>query len=150
MIGYSIIGAALVAGTVIVHALGTVLLIRLLAPHKTGQTAAPTWQRASKVLIGTVMLLLVLHLIEIVVWAVAYLLLDPGSDLPTFGDAIYFSLVTYTTLGYGDITLSGPWRVMSGIEALNGMLLAGWSTATLFVVVQKVMQAYRLQPGDSP
>jgi hypothetical protein len=75
-------------------------------------------------------------------------LLDCGGDLPTFGDAICFSLVTYTTLGFGDITLTGPWRVMTGIEALNGMLLAGWSTATLFVVVQKVMQAYRLQPDE--
>ncbi len=56
--------------------------------------------------------------------------------------------MTYTTLGYGDITLSGPWRIMSGIEAINGVLLAGWSTAALFALVQKILQAYQTKAKE--
>ena len=61
-------------------------------------------------------------------------------DLETFETAVYFSFVTFTTLGYGDITLSESGRVLSGIQALNGILLVGWSTAVLFAVVQKLWQ----------
>jgi len=47
-------------------------------------------------------------------------------------------VVTFTTLGYGDITLpEQEWRMLSGIEALNGILLVGWTTAFLFAVVQR-------------
>ena len=55
-----------------------------------------------------------------------------------FSDFIYMSFVTLTTLGYGDITLvAHEWRLLSGIEALNGILLVGWTTALLFLVVQR-------------
>jgi choline-glycine betaine transporter len=53
-------------------------------------------------------------------------------------EAVYFSFVTFTTLGYGDITLSEGFRVLSGIQALNGIILVGWSTAMIFSVVQHV------------
>ncbi len=61
----------------------------------------------------------------------------PENVLDSFEEATYFSFVTFTTLGYGDITLAGAWRILSGIEALNGVLLLGWSTALLFAVVQR-------------
>ena len=147
MIKYALIGTALLAVTVIIHAIGTLVLVRLLAPHRSALDSGPRWGQILKILIGTVLLLLFLHLAEILVWAVAFLRMEIGSDLQSFEEAAYFSFVTYTTLGYGDITLSGPWRIMSGIEALNGVLLAGWSTALLFGLVQKILQSIHLQ-GD--
>lgn len=45
--------------------------------------------------------------------------------------------VTFTTLGYGDIVLGPEWRLLSGIEAINGIVLFGWSTAFLFAIVQR-------------
>jgi voltage-gated potassium channel Kch len=93
-----------------------------------------------RILTETAILLLVLHVVEIVLWAAAYLLLLPPSEVTTFEEAVYFSFVTFTTLGYGDITLSGTWRILSGIEALNGILLVGWSTALLFAVMQRIWQ----------
>ena len=54
--------------------------------------------------------------------------------------AIYFSLVTFTTLGYGDITISSTNRILSGFEAMNGILLLGWTTAMMFSVIQFVMR----------
>jgi voltage-gated potassium channel len=128
----------LVAATVGIHAAGTHALIRslvrrfadpdgLIKPHKT--VSAVIW---------TAIVLLVLHVIEIYLWALAHLFLVPGDQMDTLEEALYFSFVTYTTLGYGDITLAEyDWRVLSGIEALDGILLAGWSTALLFVVVQR-------------
>ena len=77
-------------------------------------------------IISTAVTLLMLHVVEVVVWAVAYRVLDPISSLDTFEKAMYFSVVTFTTLGYGDITLpEQEWRMLSGIEALNGILLVG-------------------------
>jgi hypothetical protein len=56
---------------------------------------------------------------------------------------VYFPAVTFTTLGYGDITLSSEqWRVLTGIEALNGVLLLGWSTALLYAVVHRTWSGY--------
>jgi hypothetical protein len=86
----------------------------------------------------TAIVLLLLHMIEVVVWALAYLLLLPGDHLGTFEKATYFSVVTFTTLGYGDITLlEHHWRLLSGIESLIGVVLIGWTTALLFMVVQR-------------
>ena len=71
-------------------------------------------------------------------WAVFYLVITPVKEIGTFEEAVYFSAVTFTTLGYGDITLADHhWRLLSGAEALNGVLLAGWSTALLFAVFQR-------------
>ena len=89
------------------------------------------------VLAQTALILVLLHVVEVAAWALAYLLM-PGSGLTSFGDAIYFSFVTFTTLGYGDITLPGPERMLTGIESLNGVLLVGWSTALSFAVIQHI------------
>ena len=82
--------------------------------------------------------LVFLHTIEIMVWAGVYEVLVPVGELADFEAALYFSFVTFTTLGYGDITLSEGYRLLSGIQALNGILLVGWSTALMFAVVQNV------------
>ena len=68
-------------------------------------------------------------------------MLVPAGELADFEAAVYFSFVTFTTLGYGDITLSEGYRLLSGIQALNGILLVGWSTALMFAVVQKIWQS---------
>lgn len=98
------------------------------------------WQgrMAIAILIRTVLILIALHTIEIMLWAGSYIVLTPDGELASFEEAVYFSFVTFTTLGYGDITLSEGWRILSGIEALNGILLIGWTTAMLFAVVQRM------------
>jgi voltage-gated potassium channel Kch len=86
---------------------------------------------------STGVVLLALHLLQALAWAVAFLVLPGTPQTRSFEEAAYFSIVTFTTLGYGDITLDANWRLLSGIEAMNGILLAGWSTALLFSVVQR-------------
>ena len=58
--------------------------------------------------------------------------------MPGFRDALYFSLVTYTTLGYGDVTLNAEWRVLAAFEAVNGIIMFGWTTALIVAVVQRL------------
>lgn len=87
--------------------------------------------------IMTAIILTVLHAVEIMLWAIGYLVMVPDPQLDTLEAAFYFSAVTFTTLGYGDITLDSAWRVLSGIQAINGILLVGWSTAFIFAVIQR-------------
>ena len=92
------------------------------------------------------LVLLLLHFVEIVMWAVTYLLLPGLTELVSLEQALYFSFVTFTTLGYGDITLGQAWRVLSGVEATTGILLFGWSTAMLFLVVQRSWSMVQVRP----
>ncbi len=137
MLKYSLLGVLLVAITVIIHAVGTTLWLRRLSIHFAGVADLHHLSRSLRILVGTIVVLTILHTLQIIVWALAYLYLLPENVLDTFEEATYFSFVTFTTLGYGDITLTGAWRIISGIEALNGVLLLGWSTALLFTVVQR-------------
>jgi hypothetical protein len=137
MLRLSLIGSALIAVTVVIHAVGTTAWVR----HLTGKYTSKTFRdgrRATIVLVNTALIAFALHTLEIVIWAGAYLLFEPVNELASFEEAVYFSFVTFTTLGYGDITLSEGWRLLSGIEALNGILLVGWTTAMIFAVVQNV------------
>jgi hypothetical protein len=140
MLRLSLIGSALIAITVVIHALGTTAWVLYLARKHDGDSL---WigRRAILVLVNTALIVFALHTLEIVLWAGVYQTLIPVNELASFEEAVYFSFVTFTTLGYGDITLSDGWRLLSGIEALNGILLVGWTTAMIFSVVQNIWRA---------
>lgn len=78
------------------------------------------------------------------VWAWAILYVSLGA-LDRIDTAVYFSTVTFTTLGYGDITLDDEWRVLSSFQAANGLLMFGWSTALIFAGVQWIYE-HRVSP----
>ena len=69
------------------------------------------------------------------VWALAYDLLGV---FPTFEESLYFSIVTYTTLGYGDVILPHEWRILSGMTSTNGFLNFGLITALLIEALRQV------------
>jgi|JI6StandDraft_1071083.scaffolds.fasta_scaffold782976_1 hypothetical protein len=71
-------------------------------------------------------------IVEIWTWALFYYFFDVIVDLES---ALYFSTVTFTTVGYGDVVLDKGWRILSSVEALNGFLLFGWSAAFIFEIV---------------
>ena len=137
MLRLSLIGAALIVITVVIHAFGTTIWVRHLK-REYANVRIEHFRQAIAILIKTVLIVFVLHITEILVWPGAYQVLLPLDELGSFEQAVYFSFVTFTTLGYGDITLSEGWRVLSGIEALNGILLVGWTTAMIFSVVQAI------------
>ncbi len=131
-----LIGALMIAVTVVLHAVGTTAWVRHLV-RRHGRSDG-SWRPAAIywVMISTALVMLLLHIAEVVLWATAYWTFVPD-ELESFEEATYFSFVTFTSLGYGDITLSSKWRLLSGIEALNGILLAGFSTALLFGVLAR-------------
>jgi hypothetical protein len=76
-----------------------------------------------------------LHLAEILLWAALYAIAGAMHD---FTSASYFSAVTYTTTGYGDLVLPEDWRLAGAIEALAGILMCGLSTGMFFAVFSKM------------
>jgi len=80
---------------------------------------------------------LLAHLFEIAVWALVFLLVGEFHD---FGIAYYHCAVNYTTLGYGDIIMSPSWRLLGPLEAANGILIFGVSTAMIFAVIVRLTQ----------
>ena len=137
MLEFILIGLLLIVVTVTIHASGTTLWMRFLlrrySAHDGMWKPRDRWQ----VFVFTSVVLLALHFFEIFLWALTYLCLSAITQLQTLEHALYFSLITFTTLGYGDITLGPDSRILSGIEAMNGILLFGWSTAFFFSVIQR-------------
>jgi voltage-gated potassium channel Kch len=70
--------------------------------------------------------------------------------LPTFEEAIYFSIVTFTTVGYGEIVLDREWRQLATFEAVNGWIIFGWATALMMVVIQRLYQRNSADGADQP
>ena len=124
-------GSLLIVLTVFVHSAATRTVIALVN-RKAGKDTP--FRRT--VYIDAVILLLVLAtLVEGGIWAVAYRL---NGSFAHFEEALYFSLVTYATLGYGDIVIEGPHRLLSGLEAVTGVIMLGWSTALVVIVIREV------------
>jgi voltage-gated potassium channel Kch len=73
--------------------------------------------------------------VESVVWAVTYLVLGAIEGLE---NAIYFAIVTYTTLGYGDVVLEQQWQLLAAFSSINGIIMFGWSTAIVLAAVQNI------------
>jgi len=86
----------------------------------------------------------VVALLEALAWASVYLAFGALKGLE---QALYFSLVTFTTLGYGEIVLDERWRLLASFEAANGIIMFGWSTAIVMAVVHRV---YLADKGASP
>jgi hypothetical protein len=92
------------------------------------------------VMIPTVSVLMATHALEVMVWSLAYLVVDAA---PADADRVYFAFVNYATLGYGDIVPLPRWRLLGPITAMNGVLLFGWSTAVIFAVLERTMARVR-------
>jgi hypothetical protein len=76
--------------------------------------------------------------LEVWLWALLYLFNPLVSTLPNLETAFYFSMVTFTTLGYGDVVLTGQWRTLASIQAANGVIIFGWTTALIFYFIQHI------------
>ncbi len=126
---------------VVVHALViTALLSRLTRIRR--RTVVRFW-RATWELIRIALWILAAHLLEIGIWAG---FLTHQQMFADFTTAFYFSAVTYTTVGYGDVVLPGTWRLFAAVEGLTGILMCGWSTGVFFAVVSAMYSSQRAEP----
>lgn len=94
--------------------------------------------RTALALVVATLWLMLAHIIGVWIWAATFLILGIFSSLEP---ALYFSIVSFTTLGFGDIIITEQWRLLSGIAAANGLLLFGLSTAFLADFLGKIRRA---------
>ena len=118
--------------TTVTHAGAMMLAFKLIKPKE-----AYSERRLTRVyrVSGVVIIMFMAALLEVLAWAITYLGLNALQGLEK---AVYFSMVTFTTLGYGEIVLDEQWRLLASFEAANGILMFGWSTAIVIAIVQRV------------
>jgi Ion channel len=98
----------------------------------------PSCPPQSAILVLTIAFALVAHLIEIALWAVLFVICG---EFKEFAGAYYHSAVNYSTLGYGDVIMSPSWKLLGPLEAADGSLMFGVSTAMVFAVIQRLILA---------
>lgn len=129
--------------TVSVHALMLGGVRRRLSRRIEGKSYDHHQVRETLVISATVISLSLTHLMEIVIWAVGYTLLGA---IPSFGDAFYFSITTYTTVGAIGVNIAPAFRSLAGFESLIGPMMIAWSTAFLVEFVTRM----RGKPENQP
>jgi Ion channel len=138
MLSKLLVAWCLMAVCVTIHATGLASVMRWRRGLPNTAQGVWPWTWLSIRLAGWIILL---HLIEIALWAFYYAWTLAMPDLQS---ALYFSAVTYTTTGYGDLVLPPEWRLLGGVEALTGILMCGWSTGFFFAVFIRMLPA---KPG---
>jgi voltage-gated potassium channel len=140
-----ILGFALMVGAVAIHLLGGLAAIlhlrRRVAAQAGDSTLFALW-----VLVELFAALLLLHLMQVSLWALLYWW-RIGWD---FNTALYFSTVTYATIGYGDVVPPPQWRLVAVTEGLTGVLMLGWSSALVFAVVVRLLETAGRAPKGPP
>ena len=134
-------GTIVIALTVVIHTFGLIAVTRVMA----WMTARFRMNgRRSRVLamITVVFGLFAIMTVEVWVWAAAFVLTGSFDD---FATALYFSTVTFSTLGYGDVLPHEEWRLFTALEGVHGFLLIGWSAAYL---VAAGMRVGPFKPGE--
>jgi hypothetical protein len=126
----------LLAITVAVHSTGLVLMLRWIVG--SGALAGVRLLASTWLLIRVVWSLMALHVIEIGVWAAFYWW---QGCMPDIESAIYFSGVTYASIGYGDLLLPVEWRFFGPVEGLAGILMCGLSTGFFFATMSQIHRA---------
>ena len=130
----------LVGGTVsicniTIHSLVMALVVRVARATGSKKRSHPAL-RLIATMIATVSVLMAAHVLEVFVWALAYVIVGAA---PAGTSLVYFAFVNYATLGYGDVIPVEGWRLLGPITAMNGALLFGWSTAVIFQVLHRTM-----------
>lgn len=132
------IATLMVLLTVGIHGGGLLILARILRLEREGERLehiSPTSLQGIAATFSVVLGLFLLHGLEIWAYAALYLVLDAMPDLQM---AVYFSTITYSTIGYDDKGLPQAWSLVAAIEGINGVILLGWSTAFFVSLVGRL------------
>jgi hypothetical protein len=135
MLRQFLVGGGVSVVNIAIHALVMTMVVGVARAASAKNRPYPSLFLTA-VMIPTVSVLMVTHALEVIVWSLAYSIVDaapPGTDL------VYFAFVNYATLGYGDVVPVARWRLLGPITAMNGALLVGWSTAVIFEVLRRAL-----------
>ncbi|WP_298470264.1 potassium channel family protein [uncultured Erythrobacter sp.] len=130
------LAALLIAATIFIH-YETLRLVSLGATDLNVRPRMRMWMMLSGALLS--------HLVHIALYAVGFILMEfefglgtiAGPDSGIYNDAFYFSITSYTTLGIGDIYPTGQVRLLSGIEALNGLVMVTWTASMTYLHMER-------------
>lgn len=130
-----LLGLSVSTVAMLVHLLATLALVKLEAPFGH-RFRTRVHLRLTVALVSAYVLLMTAHMLEVALWGAVY----DGLGLVTrTEDAFYSAFVNYTTLGYGDSLLTTRTRLLGPFASANGILMFGWSTAVLVLVVQRFL-----------
>jgi voltage-gated potassium channel len=132
--------AMIVSVCLLLHVAGILLMAEWLLRHREHLEQNAGWLRHATILILLFSGIMFLHFIETNLWAGFYYARGLFNDFET---SLYFSLTSYTTIGYGDVLLPQKWRLLGAIEGISGVLLCGISTAFIFAVISAILQMQR-------
>jgi hypothetical protein len=129
----TLLGTLMMILTTGVHPVSTIVSLRVLSGWLHGRHNGHSYN-AITLIAGTIHMFFAAALIEVGLWGGAYPAIGAVAGVET---SIYHSMVTFTTLGYGDVVLSDRWRLLSSLQAANGIIMFGWTTAVVMAVVQR-------------
>jgi hypothetical protein len=136
MLSPLLLGTGLLFASMLSFTVAIVLVVNLMSRViRAGYSGESIWKNVAIMIVITFVMAAV-HLLEIALWATAFC---ASGEVSTFDKAFYFSAENYTSLGYGDIVLSDRWRLLGPLEAINGLLLFGLSTAVMFAVLSRLV-----------
>ena len=130
-----VVSTLMVALTVVIHFLGLLGLLFLLRRRGARFRAQESVVGQGLLIVLTVFGLFAIHAVEIWLYAAFYVAVGAEPDLET---ALYFSTVSFSSLGFGDVLMPLEWRLVSAIEGVNGLILIGWSTAFLMSLMARL------------
>ena len=135
MIAQVLIGGFMIVLTATTAGGGFFFVERLLMRHSSWLATPPFIGKRLLYLCASLTWFLLAIFLAVTLWSWLYLAAGVFTE---FEEALYFSIVAYTTLGFGDILLPDEWRLLSGIEALNGLLMIGLQTAMLIEIMTRI------------
>ena len=132
-----IIGLPTTVGTILIHGLASVAIIYFVRYQLQSGRAGVGFWRDLGIVAGVTIFALIAHLLESITLGNDFRICGEFTQLAT---AFYHSAMNYTTLGYGDVIMSPSWKIFGPLEAADGMLMFGVSTAMIFAVIQVLIQ----------
>jgi hypothetical protein len=140
------VGAGAVLCTLMIHGLAVLTNVNFVRYERRRGRIGIGFRIDFAIVVVAMLLVFVAHLIEIALWAGLFLICG---EFQEFGIAYYFSAVNYTTLGYGDLIMSPSWKLLGPLESADGALMFGVSTAMIFTVIVRLIEARfeDLRPG---
>lgn len=141
-----LIGLGVILTTFVIHAYSLdrliALITRLLPLTRPPHHFLHFWQIG--ILLVTALGIICAHSFEIWVWALVYLIFDIQA-IGNLETALYFSTVSFSTVGYGEVVLDPSWRLLGAMQAASGMILFGWSTAFIFEVLAITYRQFNIR-----
>lgn len=132
-----IIGIITIACTIVIQGLAVSFTLHFVRRQHSLGRAGVAFRADLRIVGSTMMIALASHLSGMCLWALLFLLIG---EFEAFGTAFYHSSVNYTTLGYGELPMSPTWKMLGPIEATDGLLMFGVSTALIFAVMRRLIR----------